>query len=395
MTTARTLFALLLLCSASGCAAAADREYVTHFAAHFNAEEKTALATLSLKNSAAVRELNFNFDPAIYTLVSADGEAVTEEGRLVWQPPADGGDLSYTVTFDEPRNRHKMTNKWVITKLDRLFPPARIKTRGSTANVVTVALTGPDDWSFESPFGKATNVVLDIPNTRTFTRPTGWIIGGDIGIRRTFIGPVETAIAAPKGLGFERMEVLTFLRWTMPELLKVMPNFPEHLLILGAPEEMWRGGLSGKNSLYLHSGRPLVSENSTSTLLHELLHVGGLHSAADEDDWIVEGLSEFYSIELLYRSGGISAERRQATMDWLNAWVERENGRLHDPSRGADTAAAVLLFADLAEELGKKNANIDEVTRALIQAAQPSRKVLIEAANKALGQPSRVLKHLQ
>ena len=172
MTTARTLFALLLLCSASGCAAAADREYVTHFAAHFNAEEKTA-ATLSLKNSAAVRELNFNFDPAIYTLVSADGEAVTEEGRLVWQPPADGGDLSYTVTFDEPRNRHKMTNKWVITKLDRLFPPARIKTRGSTANVVTVALTGPEDWSFESPFGKATNVVLDIPNTRTFTRPTG------------------------------------------------------------------------------------------------------------------------------------------------------------------------------------------------------------------------------
>ena len=47
------------------------------------------------------------------------------------------------------------------------------------------------------------------------------------------------------------------------------------LLIVSAGDPMWRGGLSGPSSMFLHSDRPLISENRTSTLLHEL----GAHRA--------------------------------------------------------------------------------------------------------------------
>ena len=71
---------------------------------------------------------------------------------------------------------------------------------------------------------------------------------------------------------------------------------------------MWRGALSAPQSLYVHAERPLLSGNATSTLLHEIVHIGlGL---ADERgaDWIVEGLAEYYSLEVLRRSGTISEE---------------------------------------------------------------------------------------
>jgi hypothetical protein len=62
---------------------------------------------------------------------------------------------------------------------------------------------------------------------------------------------------------------------------------------------MWRGGLPGPASLYLHADRPLISGNSTSTLLHELVHVAQSYRAAKDEDWIVEGIAEYDTLERL------------------------------------------------------------------------------------------------
>ena len=53
--------------------------------------------------------------------------------------------------------------------------------------------------------------------------------------------------------------------------------------VVGAADPMWRGGLSASNSLFLHADRPLISENGTSTLVHELTHVITRVRGADGD----------------------------------------------------------------------------------------------------------------
>src|SRR5690606_26023869 len=109
--------------------------------------------------------------------------------------------------------------------------------------------------------------------------------------------------------GMRRMDVLTLLTFTWPELRAVFPRDPDKLLIVGAGDPMWRGGLSAGNSLYMHADRPLVSENGTSSLLHELVHVVGRIYGKERSDWISEGLAEYYAIELLRRAGGLSDDR--------------------------------------------------------------------------------------
>jgi hypothetical protein len=66
---------------------------------------------------------------------------------------------------------------------------------------------------------------------------------------------------------------------------------------------MWRGGLSGENSFYLHGDRPLRTPDRTSPPLHELFHVLATFRPGADAHWISEGLAEFYSLELQRRVG--------------------------------------------------------------------------------------------
>src|SRR5690606_21947056 len=133
--------------------------------------------------------------------------------------------------------------------------------------------------------------------------PTGWIVLGHLGVRYDTISGIRTKVAGPVNQGVRRMDMLALLRWTLPELLRILPDFPHRLTIVSAGDPMWRGALSAPQSLYLHAERPLISENGTSTLLHEVVHVGLGVGAGHGADWVVEGLAEYYSLEMLRRSG--------------------------------------------------------------------------------------------
>jgi hypothetical protein len=218
---------------------------------------------------------------------------------------------------------------------------------------------------------------------------------GELGIRRDVIANRDVAVAAPKGQNVHRIDVLAFLRWTVPALTEVFPSFPDQLLIVGARDQMWRGGLSGPSSLYVHPDRPLISENGTSTLLHELVHVAIATPPAPGDDWIVEGLAEYYSIELLRRTDGISEERFIQALDRLQAWADRDGGRLRDPSTGPHTAHAALLFHALAQELSNAHSNLDTVVRELVATGKITEAALKCTAEAHLGGQSRTLRRLQ
>jgi hypothetical protein len=96
------------------------------------------------------------------------------------------------------------------------------------------------------------------------------------------------------------------------------------------------------------------------------MHVAMQEPPEDGADWIVEGLAEYYSLVVLLRSGGISGRRFQRSLERLEAWARKENGRLTDPSTGADSARAVLLFRDLDLELRHGGESLDAVVDELL-----------------------------
>ena len=55
-------------------------------------------------------------------------------------------------------------------------------------------------------------------------------------------------MASPEGAGLRSNDILAFVRWTLPSLVQVFPEFPPRLLIVSGPDTMWRGGLSGARS---------------------------------------------------------------------------------------------------------------------------------------------------
>ena len=85
-----------------------------------------------------------------------------------------------------------------------------------------------------------------------------------------------------------------------------------------------------------------------------------------KDDWLVEGLAEYYALELLRRTGGISQRRFDGAMEDLAQWAARENGGLAEPSTGANTAYAVLVINELAQKTQATGQSLDAV-QALLQ----------------------------
>ncbi|MGB5354527.1 MAG: hypothetical protein WBN32_13005, partial [Woeseia sp.] len=127
--------------------------------------------------------------------------------------------------------------------------------------------------------------------------------------------------------------------------------------------------LSGPQSLYLHADLPLISENATSTLLHEIMHIGSGLRATNGADWVVEGLAEYYSLELLRRSRTISNERFKDALADLAEWGKEADVLCTDASTAAATARAVGVFAALDRELQQRTMNsdaLDELLRALV-----------------------------
>jgi hypothetical protein len=375
---------------------AASDTYQTRFHARFEPEFGVAQATIHIQQNAHLaRIIDLAAPPERYSHFEGDGEIEQADGRVIWKVPAGGGELRFRFKVDQRKGDAydaRMTSSWAVLRLDDLFPPARVRVLKGAWSESTLSLEGPKGWAFETRYGPL-SAPLELTSTEhDFTRPTGWLAAGKLGIRRDLISNRRVALAGPLHQGMRRLDTLAFLRWTMPRLVKIFDDFPERLLIVGASDDMWRGGLSGPSSLYLHTARPLISENATSTVLHELVHVA-TSSARERDDWLVEGMAEYYSLEILRRSGGISKKRYDQTMQTLAAWVKREDGKLRSPSSGADTARAVLLLWNLAEQLKQSEVgNLDDLVTEMADSGVITGQHLLTLTEAAIGGKSNLLR---
>lgn len=381
---ALALLALLttLACQVAAAAAGDEPEYRVSYEARIVPSTKTASVKITIDQSRSeLLLLRFQIDPARHRAFAGDGEVVVSEGTVEWKPPTTGGTLRYDFLIDQLRDAGSYDARcaadWAIFRGDDLVPPAAATTQVGARSNARLRIRAPEGWSVVTRYAPAGGSVELTEAGRRFVRPTGWIIAGrGMGVLRERIAGTRVTVAAPAGQGVRRLDILALLRWTLPRLDDVLGSAPERLLVVGAGDPMWRGGLSGPSSLFIHADRPLITPDTTSPILHEVLHAVLRLKAAPGDDWIVEGLAEYYGLELLVRSKTISRSRYERALEELAEDGKAARSLSTDHASGAVTNRAVTVLHALDDEIrsASDGANtLDHVVRALVQ--EPSREV--------------------
>lgn len=391
------------LCSVLLFAAAplfAASSYQARFSLDVRPATKSIAGAIELKSEKGyVREMTLNMPKSRYSAIQGDGTVKISGDRVLWQPPLTGGTLRYVVQVNNKRADGAfdalINSDWAIFRGDKVVPKAKVRAKGRSSSQLFV--TAPRGWHVNAGFDRTSQTQFRFDLTdpaRRFDAPKGWMIAGEIANRAEVIDGCKVIVAGPEGLGMRRQDILAFLNYTLPELKRAFGQLPKQLLIVSGPDPMWRGGLSGPNSLYMHLDRPMISENGTSSLLHELTHSITRIRGKDRADWIAEGLAEYYGLIAIHRSGGMSDARFATSKEALKSWSKAVRTLSLQRSTGETTARAVLLFMDLDQEIkaSNKSRSIDDVTRLLLkQSGRVSVADLRAAAAKVLGRPSKVL----
>jgi hypothetical protein len=320
--------------------------------------------------------VRFEIDPRRQVDWKGDGELAIEGNTVQWTPPKLGGTLRYTFRIDQLRDARsydaRCSENWSIFRGDDLVPPARVRSEDGAQSRARLRLRMPKGWVSAVPWRLAADGSYAIENPdRRFDRPVGWIAVGKLAVTRETVSGVRLALAGPAGQRVARLDRLALLRWTLPELRDVLgAAMPERLVVLGAGDPMWRGGLSGPRSLFLHASRPLIENDGTSPLLHELVHAALRVQPGTRGDWIVEGIAELYSLEMLRRSKTLSKRRYERSL----ARLAERGGAVADlevaRSTGDVTARAVTVLHALDGEIRQASrgaASLDGVVARLAE----------------------------
>jgi hypothetical protein len=379
-----------------------DHHYGLRYDLALKPAQDRAEVTLTIDSRAKgnIWTLRFHIDPQRHQGFDGDGKIEADGEYVTWNPPETGGRLSFHLPVSHSRADRRfdarMTDDWAVFRGDDLFPPAHIQDRDDSQADATLHVHLPEKWSFVAPYPEIEDHVYEIEHAhRRFDRPTGWMAAGRLGVRRERIAGVQVVVAGPMNQGVRRMDMLAHLNWNLPKLRRLVPDMPKRVLIVSAGDPMWRGGLSGPNSLYVHADRPLVSENGSSTLVHEMVHVATGIEAEKGGDWIVEGVAEYYSLKLMWRSGTLSDRRYKQSFLKLEKWAQEAGPLDVDISRGPVTARAVGIMRKLDHEIYKKTnrqKSLDDVVRLLVAAQQ---KVTLDRLRQAvvevMGEPADAL----
>lgn len=386
-------------------AAQAGLSYNLIYKVVFTPENEGAQVTISVDKGELLKKIQFNNNRAIYSNIRANGKLIIKDQRVTWELPTGKAQLTYFALLANERDPGKfdarVTSDWAIFRGDDLIPAIHTFEAPGAYSTALLDVVLPDGWTgIETGWPRKKDNIFSIDNPdRRFDRPTGWMIAGKVGTRRASIAKTSIAVSAPKGEHFKRMDALTFFNFVWPEVYSAFKKTPKKLLVVGAGDPMWRGGLSASNSLFLHADRPLVSENGTSPLLHELTHmvtrISGVATATSNDDWIAEGLAEFYSFELLYRANGMTKSRRNSIIKNLAKWGAEVKHLRKSKSTGPVTARAVVLLDELDKEIraqSNKKYNIDDVTRDLMEIRNVSLEDLRASVERLIGPKIESLK---
>lgn len=390
-------------CGAPTSEAAADEKsanYSVHYTITPDPREGSVSVEMAVQQTRGqLRELSFVTTETRTSDFTADGSLLVGEDTVRWLPGRTGGSLHWRIRINHQRGNDGydawLDSNWGIFRAEDIIPRARTRTLKGANSDTSLTFVLPNDWSAVSEYSTLkSRIEVQIP-ARRFDQPRGWIAMGKLGIRRETLAGTRIAIAAPEGQAVRRMDMLALLNWTLPELTLVLPDTIPRLTIVSAGDPMWRGALSAPGSIFIHADRPLISENATSTLVHEVVHVAIGISAASGFDWIVEGLAEYYSLELLRRGGAITPRRYQRALERQTEWADEADELCVAHSTGAVTALAVITFRSLDKEIRKKSGgklSLDTVvTKLAANRSHVTLRILKDIVEELLQGPSDTL----
>jgi hypothetical protein len=389
---------LIFLFGLTACGAPAseteDGQGTSSFAVHYTISPNPADGSIQVEmqvkqTRGQLRELGFSLLGANTSHYEGDGELVVDDTRLSWQPERTGGSLKWRAEVSHQRGNGGfdawLDNDWGIFRAEDIIPRAQTRTLRGAISKTSMSFELPGAWTAVSEYSTlSSRIAIDNPERR-FDQPRGWIAMGEIGVRRETIAGTRVAVVAPEGQGARRMDMLALLNWTLPELNAVIPEALPRLTIISAGDPMWRGGLSAPASMFMHASRPLISENATSTLVHEVFHVALGVTATKGFDWIVEGLAEYYSLDLLQRGGAITARRYQRALEKQTQWADEAEQLCGDRSSGAVTALAVVKFRQLDQEIRRKSASKLSLDNVVAELANSHSRVSLESLQDIVG----------
>jgi predicted metalloprotease with PDZ domain len=388
---------LLALSIATHADAKGRTEYRIDYTVQFLPAEQAADVTMEVRpDTGRAKRFTFSMDANRYSGIEGDGDIAIDNDEVKWSVPEEGGNFRYRYgPIDHQRGSGgydaRITADWTILRGDDLFPAGKVVLTKGADYRTRLHFELPDEWTMvDTGFGRvehSDSFVVTNAETR-FDRPVGWIIAGSVGNRFERIAGVELSVAAPKGSAVQRNDIVAFGNWILPEMQRAFEDMPNKILIVGADDPMWRGGLSGPNSIYLHSSRPLISGNYTSALVHELVHI--VLGVRDENgyDWIPEGLAEFYAVELLRRAGGMTEERYEKVRNFMRDWSGEIETLQAVDSTGPRTARAALFFQELDAEIRSSTSqkkSLDDVTRTLMKQRRVDLDDLRQASEQVAG----------
>lgn len=354
-------------------AAPAKVEYVVTFLP----DKKSAEVVINIDRANWLKQARFNLSKYALSDIEGSGEVVREDDSLIWRPNTKGkAFLRYQVPVGRQRASGGydayMTDDWTLLRGERLVPPVSVRRLKNARTETYVSFVLPKTWTSVNSGWYRTDEDQSFrlgERKHVLARLNGWVIAGKLGTRREQLARTQVSVSAPRGHNYRQMELMTFLSMVWPQIDKLFADMPENIMITGAADPMWRGGLSSPTSLYMHGDRPLVSENGTSTLIHELFHViSGIRGMKNED-WIAEGLAEYYSVELIFRAGGFSSSRRDKIFKDLGQWGSDVESLRQSRSSGPVTARAAVFFDELDREIVQKSSGryrLDDLLQKLI-----------------------------
>ncbi|KRP66053.1 hypothetical protein [Pseudomonas orientalis] len=356
---------------------------------------------LSLSKGSAVRSLDFDLGrDGDYSDFKADGQWALNGRRGHWQPAADKASLTYRVRLSHAHKpgtyEARMTPAWALFRGDDLVPAARLDQQDGVELASRLTFELPPGWnSIETAWPRIGKNKFRIDNvSRLFDRPTGWILAGSLGSRRMRLGQTDVTVTSPKGQGMRRMDVLTLLTFVWPQVEAAFPRHPAKLLVVGASDPMRRGAFSARDSIYLNSRTPLVSEDGSSPLIREVVQAIARFNDHDTSDWISEGLAGYYAIELVRRAGGITDERYQAIQTRLTKEGKDVTSLRGEHVSGATASRAVVVLQELDREIRVKTHNkrsLDDLAQAVMRAGSVTTKEFMQLAENIIGESSVVL----
>lgn len=325
-----------------------------------------------------IERIRLRFDPERFTGFAGSGVFDERPGEIRWFPSGPYAELRYVVSINHRRAPGKGFDSyagegWILSRTTAFFPRSAASFRHDVEpypeSRTRLVLRLPREWQAVTvlPNDGVESYVVETPHKR-FDHARGWLLLGHLKRLDALIGGTAVTIARAPGVTHEIDKTLQLLARSLPSLLTLFQRPLPRLVILLGPDPLWRGGLSGEESFYMHGDQPLRSRDQTSPYLHELFHVAAPFRPAPDASWVTEGLAEYYSVELPRRHGSLSEAKYRRALELFGEHGVWGRDFTRDPPPALRNNSAPLVMWALDRRIRAATANahdLDDVVTAL------------------------------